>query len=145
MNLETLFTILNMAVLPFWLLIMVAPRWEWTRRLTHSVIIAVVYAPIYLWLLATGSGGEGDFSSLAGVGALFSRPEALLAGWIHYLVFDLFVGAWISRDAVRRDIHQLIVLPCLVLTLMVGPVGLGLYAVVRGAMRRTDTLVEVEV
>ncbi len=141
MNLETLFTILNLAVIPFWVLLAVAPRWEWTRRLTHSVVVAAVYAPIYLWLLVT-AGGEGDFSSLAGVGSLFSDPRALLAGWVHYLVFDLFVGAWISRDAVRRDIHPLIVLPCLVFTLMTGPVGLGLYAAIRGGMRRTGTLVE---
>ncbi len=143
MNLETLFTILNTAVLPFWVLLAVAPRWEWTRRLTHSVVIVAVYAPIYLWLLL-GADAEGDISTLAGLGAAFADPRALLAGWVHYLVFDLFVGAWISRDAVRRGIHPLIVLPCLAFTLMMGPVGLGLYAAIRGGMRRTATLVETE-
>jgi hypothetical protein len=142
MDLETLFTVLNTAVLPFWARLVVAPRWVWTQRLAHSVIIAALYAPIYLWLLVSGSGGGGDFSSLAGVAALFSQPEALLAGWIHYLVFDLFVGAWITRDAIRRDIHHALVVPCLALTLMTGPVGLGVYAAIRGAMRKTGTLVE---
>jgi len=142
MNLDTLFTVVNTGVLPFWLLILVAPRWVWTERLTHSVVVVSLYAPVYLWLFATGSGGDGDFSSLEGVMALFARPEAALAGWIHYLVFDLFVGAWISRDAVRRGIHPLIVAPCLLFTLMLGPVGLGMYAAVRGAMRQTGTLVE---
>lgn len=142
MNLDTLFTVMNTAVLPFWLLILVAPRWVWTERLTHSVVIVSLYAPVYVWLSVTGESSGGDFSSLAGVMTLFSQPEALMSGWIHYLVFDLFVGAWISRDAVRREIHPVIVAPCLVFTLMLGPVGLGLYAAVRGAMRRTGTLVE---
>jgi hypothetical protein len=142
MNLDTLFTLLNTAVLPFWALLMIAPRWVWTDRLTHSVVIVSLYAPVYLWLLATAPGGEGDFSSLDGVAALFTDRQAVLAGWIHYLVFDLFVGAWIARDAVRRGIHPLFVFPCLVLTLMLGPVGLGSYAALRGAMRRTGTLVE---
>lgn len=145
MDLETLFTMLNVGVLPFWLLLAFAPRWAWTQRLTHAVWVAAIYAPIYAWLLVSGAGGDGDFSSLAGVGALFRKPEALLAGWIHYLVFDLFVGAWISRDAIRRDLPQLVVVPCLFFTLMFGPVGLAAYAALRGAMRRTATLVEGEV
>ena len=74
--------------------------------------------------------------------ALFTRPEATLAGWIHYLVFDLFVGAWIARDAVRRGIHPVAVAPCLVLTLMFGPVGLFCYAALRFALQRTGTLME---
>ncbi len=144
MDLETLFSVLNTGVLPFWALLVLAPRWIWTQRLANSVLVAAVYAPIYLWLLLSALGGEGNFSSLAGVGALFRQPEALLAGWIHYLVFDLFVGAWIGRDAIRRDIHHAFVVPCLVLTLMMGPVGLGVYAAIRGALRQTGTLVEAE-
>ena len=57
-------------------------------------------------------------------------------GWIHYLVFDLFVGAWIGRDAIRRAIPHWMVVPCLVVTLFIGPVGLLLYFLVRRATRR---------
>lgn len=144
MHLDTLFTVMNTGVLPFWLLLVVAPRWVWTQRLTHSVLIASLYAPVYLWLLATAPGSGGDFSSLEGVATLFADRQAVMAGWIHYLVFDLFVGAWIGRDAIRRGIHHAIVVPCLLLTLMFGPVGLGLYALIRGGLKRTGTLVEVE-
>ena len=59
MDLEALFTLLNTAVLPFWLLIMVAPRWVWTRRIAYSVAVAVVYAPIYAWLLFTAPEAPG--------------------------------------------------------------------------------------
>jgi hypothetical protein len=54
-----------------------------------------------------------------------------MAGWIHYLLFDLFVGAWEVRDAVRRDVPHWLVVPCLILTLILGPIGLLLYVVVR--------------
>jgi hypothetical protein len=54
-----------------------------------------------------------------------------LAGWIHYLAFDLFVGAWEVRDAQRQGIHHLLVIPCLLATLMAGPAGLALYWLLR--------------
>ena len=66
----------------------------------------------------------------------------MLVGWVHYLVFDLFVGAWIVRDARRRGIHHGLVLPCLFFTLMLGPIGLLLYAGLRFARDRATSLVE---
>ena len=48
-------------------------------------------------------GAEGGFGSLADVATLFGKPELLLAGWIHYLAFDLFIGAWEVRDAQRNE------------------------------------------
>ena len=67
---------------------------------------------------------------------MFSVPQAVLAGWIHYLVFDLFVGAWEVRDAKRLGISHWFILPCLFFTLMLGPIGLLLYFILRWAMRR---------
>ena len=76
----------------------------------------------------TSVGSEGGFSSLAGVAALFSEPWILLAGWTHYLAFDLLVGNWEMRDATKRGIPYMLVLPCLVLTFLFGPAGWLLYA-----------------
>jgi hypothetical protein len=73
----------------------------------------------------------GGFGSLQEVTILFSDPNLLLAGWIHYLAFDLFVGAWEVRDAQRQGIHHLLVIPCLLATLMAGPAGLALYWLLR--------------
>jgi hypothetical protein len=73
---------------------------------------------------------------------LLSQPHAALAGWIHYLAFDLFVGAWESRDAQRLGISPILVAPCLFLTLMAGPVGLLLYAILRLALRKNASLIE---
>jgi hypothetical protein len=78
-----------------------------------------------------GSGSEGSFDTLANVKLLFTNDEALLAGWIHYLTFDLFVGMWICHNADLRGINRWILLPCLVLTFIAGPTGLLLYIIIR--------------
>ncbi|MGB1139983.1 MAG: abscisic acid-deficient protein Aba4 family protein, partial [Halioglobus sp.] len=80
--------------------------------------------------------------SLEAVMLLFQSPTAVLGGWIHYLVFDLFVGAWIVRDAKRQGISHWLVVPLLVVTLMAGPAGLMLYLLLRLALRKSLTLDE---
>src|SRR5215831_3015326 len=77
----------------------------------------------------------GGFSTLAGVGTLFSNPWLLLAGWMHYLAFDLLVGSWELEDAAERGIPHWIVVPCLLLTFMFGPAGWLLYRIVRSIRR----------
>jgi hypothetical protein len=138
MPFDTLFKAANYAVIPFWLLLIVAPRWSWTQRLVHSPVVLLLLAPIYADLLFGFSPApEGvEFSSLYGVMVGFSAPHIVVAAWIHYLIFDLFVGAWESRDAQRRGIPHLLVVPCLLVTLMVGPIGLLLYVLVRFFSKR---------
>ncbi|MBL9100425.1 MAG: DUF4281 domain-containing protein [Myxococcales bacterium] len=138
-----LFPIFNTALLPAWALLVLAPRWRWTQRLVHTAVIPVAVSTAYLVLLLSAEIPEGaGGGSLDAVLRMFASPELALVCWIHYLVFDLFVGAWIARDAVRRGISWLLVAPCLVLTLLVGPAGLLLYIVIRLAVRRTATLAE---
>lgn len=138
MNPETLFSICNTAVLPGWFLLIFLPAWKWTTRLITSIILPALLAIIYLYLILAHFGkAEGGFGSLAQVSQLFQNPHALLAGWIHYLAFDLFIGSWEVRDAQRLGIHHLLVVPCLALTFVFGPIGLLLYFIVRSAVRRT--------
>lgn len=100
-------------------------------------MIPLLLALVYLWLIATTFGRTpGGFGSLAQVSLLFQNPRALLAGWIHYLAFDLFVGSWEVRDARRAGVRHLLVVPCLVLTFLFGPVGLLLYFILRAGLRR---------
>lgn len=137
MSPEQLFSLCGFLVLPGWLLLVFLPRWKWTARLVCPVIIPLVIALLYLWLVATTFGRTpGGFGSLAEVALLFQNPRALLAGWIHYLAFDLFIGSWEVRDAQRLRIHHLLVVPCLVLTFLFGPLGLLLYFVLRATLRR---------
>jgi ABA DEFICIENT 4-like len=84
-------------------------------------------------VLAFWWSSEGGFDSLDNVAALFRTRELLLAGWIHYLAFDLFVGAWIVRAARQSEVPFLLVVPCLVLTFLFGPSGLLAFLALRGA------------
>ena len=133
---EQLFSICNFAVLPGWLLLAFVPRWKGTQ-IVSSMVIPLTLAVIYLALLVSQwSVLGGSFSSLSGVAQLFENPYALLAGWIHYLAFDLFIGSWEVRDAQRLEIHHGWVLPCLVFTFLLGPFGLLLYFGLRYVVRR---------
>ncbi|OUJ74054.1 ABA4-like family protein [Hymenobacter crusticola] len=132
---DTLFQYASNAALLGWVLLIVAPRWRVTQRLISSgawsLGLAVVYTVVILGHYLGGHAGEGGFSSLSAVAALFRDPWALLAGWVHYLCFDLAVGAWASRDAQRRGVPHLLLVPTLLLTFLFGPVGFLLYSVVR--------------
>lgn len=138
MTLEMLLQAANYAVIPFWLLLILAPRWSWTERLVHSPVVLLLLTPIYAYMLfGYGPAPEGmSFSSLYGIMVGFSAPHVAVAGWIHYLIFDLFVGAWEARDARRRGVPHLLLVPCLLATLLIGPVGLLLYVLVRFFSKR---------
>ena len=144
MNLELLFALSSAAVLPAWLLLIFAPSWSWTTRIAHSIWIPALLAVLYLVVLLTsGPPPEGgSFFTLQGLVIFFSRPQLVLLGWIHFLAFDLFVGAWEARDAKRNEIPHAWLVPCLLCTYMLGPVGLLLYFGVRGTLRRTAGLAE---
>lgn len=137
MTAETLFSLASAAVLPGWALLVLVPRWKWTARLVGPVLIPALLSLLYLYLLAARWAIlAGGFGSLATVRRLFDDPAVLLAGWVHYLAFDLFIGSWEVRDAQRLALPHLLVVPCLLLTLLFGPVGFLSYLVVRGSVRR---------
>jgi hypothetical protein len=128
---EHLFSILNLAAAVAWLPLVFFPRARWATTVVPMVmpfLLAVVYVVLVVTTLPSS---EGGFSSLSGVRALFENPWALLAGWTHYLAFDLFIGGWEVRDAQQRGISHLLVIPVLVLTFLLGPGGLLLYLAIR--------------
>jgi hypothetical protein len=128
---ETVFSGCSSAASLGWLLLVVVPRWRWTQVLSGTVIplsIAIVYAVLIVRYIP---GADGGFGSLADVATLFARPGLLLAGWVHYLAFDLFIGSWEGRDAIRRGVPHVLVIPCLILTFMLGPIGLVAYWSIR--------------
>ncbi|MDB5233118.1 MAG: hypothetical protein JWR44_111 [Hymenobacter sp.] len=132
---DSLFSLANTVAMLGWLLLVLAPRWRGTRAVVLSGALPLLLAGAYVVLIgyqtfAHPAAGAG-FSSLGQVAALFREPWALLAGWVHYLCFDMWVGAWESRDAQRRGVPHWALLPCLAATFMLGPLGLGLYCGVR--------------
>lgn len=147
MSLELIFTFVNILVLPFWLLLMLAPGSRLTARLVHGPVIPLLLGVVYSVGLAAvmffqkGQPG-GGFGSLAALSLAFSAPITALVGWVHYLIFDLFVGAWQTRDAQRLGLPHAVRIPCLFFTLMAGPFGLLLYLTARLVLRRRATLQE---
>jgi hypothetical protein len=123
------FSLASSAAALSWVALAVAPSRTW--RIIRYAIPALL-AVAYIWYIVPGMrGGEGGFDSLASVMKLFAREEAVLAGWIHYLAFDLFVGTWETEDALARGVSRFLVVPCLALTFMFGPAGLLMYFLVR--------------
>jgi len=117
-----------------WLSLALAP---FAPRLTDA--IAALAIPALLSVGYTGlilvhwSDAPGGFDSLTNVMALFTDPAVALAGWVHYLAFDLFVGAWITRTARAEGIPHLLILPCLALTFLFGPAGFLAFTALRAA------------
>jgi hypothetical protein len=132
--LESVFSITGGIAMLGWAGLVLLPRIDFVVRVLARAIIPAAIGVVYAYLLLTNiaaAPAEGSFGSLAGVKALFTVDALLLAGWIHYLAFDLFVGSWEVEDARARGIHHLLVIPCLLLTFMAGPAGLLVYLAIR--------------
>ena len=118
------FKICNMLVLPQWLLMIVAPKWKVTQILINWRVIPFALAFVYAYFIATTWGQvEGGFGSLEEVMRLFTNERMVVAGWVHYLVFDLLVGTWVLKTAQKKGIHHGLVIPCLLGCFLLGPVG----------------------
>ncbi len=121
---ETLFSAANTLALVGWLSLLALPFRRAATWWLAGLAIPGLLAALYVVLLAVHApGAEGGFSSLAGVAALFRSEGVLLAGWVHYLAFDLLVGTWIRGEARRLDVPHAAVVPCLLLTFLFGPIG----------------------
>jgi hypothetical protein len=136
MSPQRVFSIANAVALLAWIMLAVLPGQPWVRRTITTKMVpalfAVLYTAIAVFLFWRSPGG---FSTLAAVGTLFSNPWLLLAGWVHYLAFDLLIGSWEVEDARERGIPHLMVVPCLLLTFMFGPAGWLLYTIMRSIPR----------
>lgn len=142
MSLEAIFSIASGLAMLGWLGLVFVPKWEPARELIPSIIIPVMLALIYTFLMLSfrdQAPADGGYGTLAEVKALFNVDALLLAGWIHYLAFDLFVGAWIVRDSQVHQINHFLILPCLFFTLMAGPLGLLFYLALRTVGTRLTT------
>ncbi len=132
MDHELVFSIVGVIAMAGWIMLIVSPLAPvWSDRLAGIVIplfLSLSYATIILMFPAQ----EGGFGSFSDITTLFSDRNALLAGWIHFLAFDLFIGAWICRKGRTDGVPFWLVLPCLPLTFMFGPAGFMAFLAVRG-------------
>lgn len=136
---ELLFKFANLFAVAGWigLIAGIATSRPWLRDrlagLYWPMMIAVGYA---LAIMAGWSDGEGGFESLSAVRQLFSNDWLLLAGWMHYLAFDLLVGAWIAAETERAGLSRLVLIPVLPLAFLFGPLGFLLFHLIRFSHRR---------
>lgn len=124
---QILFTLSFLLAAPFWLLMVLAPAWRPTGRIVRSPLIVAGPLVVYLVAVAPQLGmllPAVAAPTLAGVGALLATPLGTAAGWAHLIGFDLFVGRWIYLDSRERGVPALVSSPVLVLTILLGPLGL---------------------
>src|SRR4051812_3887346 len=147
MTMVTVFSLANLTVMPFWLSMIFAPRTRWTERLVGSPLVVLPAAAIYVALVAPALGTVLPAVArpeLPAIAALLGSPLGATVSWVHFLAFDLFVGRWIYLDARRRQVPVPLVSALLLVTLLLGPLGLGSYLVVRaglvGRLRRAFRL-----
>lgn len=132
--LETLFSLSNLFVLPFWGLMIFAPGWRWTSKVMRSLLPIAGLGALYAVLLVSQIGGAAGAllsPSAAGIAALLGTPAGATVGWIHFLAFDLFVGRWAYLDSRERGLSAWLVSPILVFIFLAGPLGLLLYLAAR--------------
>ena len=127
------FSLANITAMPMWLLMILLPKWKVTRFLIDFKVIPLLLSVLYAIYIfqAILTGGGMDFGSLTSVMALFTEENAVLAGWVHYLAFDLIVGMWMLDQNKTLRIHQAVMAPCLFGTFMLGPVGFLLFMIIR--------------
>lgn len=140
MTADTLFAIANPAALLGWVTLVLAPLAPRGIDLFAGWLLpgalSLSYAVVMLVHFADAPGG---FGTLAEVQALFTDADVALAGWLHFLAFDLFIGAWIVRDARQHGISHWAVLPILPLVFLIGPAGLLGYLALRLLWRLAPT------
>ena len=133
MSPDSVFQICSAIAMLGWIvLLLLSPFWSSFDKFLIGIIITL-FAIVYAWLIFqvfTPADFE-KFGSLDGVMELFTNKTAVTAGWVHYLAFDLMVGIWIKKNGLKYNIPHLLLVPCLLLTFMLGPIGVLLYLLIR--------------
>jgi hypothetical protein len=140
---DLIFSLGNLLVLPFWLGMIVLPRWRWTERLVQSPLIVLAPAALYLALIVPQLGALAPVlmrPTVAAVAAALATPAGATLAWLHFLAFDLFVGRWVYLDSRERGLSPWLMAPLLFLVLMVGPAGLLAYLAARSLRFKAQSL-----
>ena len=137
-----LFSLTFTVAAPFWALMIVLPHWSWTKRIIGSPLIVVppllIYAVLVLGSLTEVLPAVAS-PTLGGVRELLGTADGAAAGWAHMIAFDLFVGRWSYLDSRARGIPALVMAPVLLLTILLGPLGLLVYLLVRVRYRPAES------
>ena len=131
---ENIYLWANFGVLPFWLLLIIIPNSKITQFFVNSIILPLILGAAYVYVIYQAVLLDESildlsklYLSLDNLYTIFATENFLLAFWIHFLVLNLFLGSWVSRDAIKYSLPRKLVTIPLILIYLTGPFGLVLY------------------
>ena len=137
-TIEMLYLWVNIGVLPFWLLIIFFPQSYLCKYVATSIFPIFLLTGAYIFILYKAYLGSFDFNNnfslylgLSYISDLFRDEYYLLMFWTHFLSINLFVGGWILKDAQKFLINRILLTFPLIITYLIGPIGLFIYWVIR--------------
>ena len=135
---ETIYLWLNFGVLPLWLALVFFPNSRISLIFISSIFLPIIFSLIYSYMIyQLIINGENIFEifdlylGIENLHSLFSNDIFLLIFWIHFLGINLFLGSWVSRDALRYDVPKFLSGISLISIYFTGPLGLVLYWFIR--------------
>ncbi len=137
MTWETAFRLVNLAVVPVWLLMILQPHWPITRTMVRWAPVPMLLAGLYTLLVASHlDHTPGSYNSLLEVRQMLFHKPVLLAAWTHFLAMDLFLGGWMFEEAERLHMPHVLLALCLFITFLIGPTGLVIFQLLRFRHRK---------
>ena len=137
-TIEMLYYWVNLGVLPFWLMLIFFPQSHLCRYLVTSIFPIFVLSGVYLFVLYKSYLNSFDFSDnfslyfgIGNISELFSDKTFLMMFWIHFISINLFTGGWIVKDSQKISVNKILVIIPLIITYLVGPLGLLVYWLIR--------------
>jgi len=137
-TIEMLYYWINLGVLPFWLILIFFPQSNICRYFVSSIFPFFILSGAYMFMLYKSYLNSFDFSGnfnlyfgMDNLSELFSNKTFLMMFWIHFISINLFTGGWIVKDAQKFSINKIILIVPLVITYLIGPLGLFIYWLIR--------------
>ncbi len=135
-SLSNLYKLVNVVAAIGWVILIFLPNWDLAdSAIKYGIVVGLSVFYIYVLFITKDIKNEvfpkGNFTSLEGVINLFKNPRNLLAGWVHYLAFDLMLGIYIKTQANEIGMSHFLQIPCFILTFMLGPVGYLLFVILQ--------------
>ena len=137
-TIETLYMWINLGVLRFWFILIVFPQSHLSRIFVTSVFPFFILSGVYIFILyksyLIGYDFDGNFTlylGLSELSRLFEDHLYIMIFWTHFIAINLFIGGWIVKDSQRFSINKVLMALPLIVTYLIGPIGLFLYWIIR--------------
>ena len=137
-TIETLYMWINLGVLPFWFILIVFPQSHLSRIFVTSIFPFFILSGVYSFILyksyLIGYDFDGNFTlylGLSELSRLFEDQLYIMIFWTHFIAINLFIGGWIVKDSQKFSINKVLMAVPLIVTYLIGPLGLILYWIIR--------------